>query len=112
LCGMPESGRGRSAVLAACGRSLRKAIRRSDIGGRWSEDVLVALLPATGETSSVVSNRLEGTVRSAAWEAGFRVVPACATWWHPEHGAHTAELEERIDAFAAMLPEVLLAEAV
>ena len=112
LCGMPESGRGRSAVLSACGRSLRKAIRRSDIGGRWSEDVLVALLPGTGETSSVVATRLEGTLRSAAWEAGFRVVPACATWWYPEHGAHAEDLEERLDAFGAVLADSLLAEAV
>jgi len=104
LGGMPESVRGRSAVLSACGRSLRKAIRRSDIGGRWSEDVLVALLPGTGETSAVVANRLEGTLRCAAWDAGFRVVPHCATWWHPEHGPHAADLERLLDGFASSVP--------
>ncbi|MFY7952292.1 MAG: hypothetical protein ACOVT5_07275, partial [Armatimonadaceae bacterium] len=79
------------------GSVLRRSIRRSDIGGRWSDDVLLALLPGTGETSSVVADRLSQRFDEIA---GGGVGYATATFWYPEHGSRASEVVAKLDRWA------------
>lgn len=97
LGGLPSASRVRSVLLEASGEALRRSIRRSDIGGRWCGDVLVALLPQTGETSVVVAQRLETTLRAAGEQAGAALVPTARTLWYPEHGVRGGDLAGRLD---------------
>lgn len=97
LDGLPESSRPRREALEACGAALRRSIRRADIGGRWAPGVLVALLPQTGETSTVVAGRLEGTLRQAGDAVGVALRPVARTLWYPEHGLRAQELASRLD---------------
>ncbi len=97
LSGLPVAGRSRGAILGEYGSVLRRSIRRSDIGGRWSDDVLLALLPGTGETSSVVADRLSQRFDEIA---GVGVGYATATFWYPEHGARASEVVAELDRWA------------
>lgn len=102
------SGVGRVSALTEAGAVLRRSIRRSDIGGRWSTDVLVALLPGTGETSSVVADRLEERLRAVP---GLDSGLSTATFWYPEHGDRASDLVGALDGWAgsASAPERKLA---
>jgi len=97
LTGTGLAGRSRGPVLGEYGTVLRRSIRRSDIGGRWSGNVLLALLPGTGETSSVVAERL---AQRFGGILGSGVEFAMGTFWYPEHGTRASEVVAELDRWA------------
>lgn len=80
---LPPPGRDRDDVLLALALATKNAIRRVDLAGRFApspgagaDDALLVLLPHTGPTASVVSERLETVLLRAATGAEQTRIPA------------------------------------
>lgn len=109
LSALPTLARRQDDVLRACGATVRGSIRRTDVGGRWSETTLVTLLPGAGSTSSVVADRLTPLLLKAAVESGNPVEVTTRTVWYPELGRTARELIGLLDPSEAVEPLPLAA---
>lgn len=70
LWNLPSAPRDRDDTLLAAGLAVKNAIRRVDVAGRLrphpgADDALLVLLPHTGDTARVVSERLENVLPRA-----------------------------------------------
>jgi RNA polymerase sigma-B factor len=92
LEGVPQSGLRREEFWALCGETVRKAIRRMDLAGRYERDNLLVALPGTGVQVGIVADRLENVLLAAAATHHVPLAVTVGVAYFPEHGRTTREL--------------------
>ena len=93
LDGLPAlAGHKRDEVLTHLAETVKKAIRRRDIAGRFDDNSLLVILPQTGAQAHIVAERLQDVLLASGAAIGQRFFPRIGMAIFPEQGRACRDL--------------------